>query len=240
MTTKTHLKYGAPLAALLFAVLSVTSAKAQIVLNGSFETNDDSDGAAYLANTTEGLTFFTDWTVGGWRGAAGAGVGVATNSSQQIVRSSTPAGNQYVWIQDGTTNAAASENYIYQQITLATSGTYSLTFLVGARQSDTLTDTYAIDLNGTSAIGGMTLASGTTTYASALASESGSFSATAGTYYLELVNTSPADDTGNTIGFDGVVITLTAAAVPEPSSVMLIGIGAMALVLTWRRRNKLV
>ena len=215
-----------------------------LVVNGSFE-NPVLDGPPARVSQIPGGWYEYQPPSSDWYYSSDAGVSTAhggfeisnpNDPANMYDTGTVPDGNQYCFVQ-------RLGNYVSEQVTFPTSGTYALSYYAGGRlvENSSINDlggntNYGLYLNST------LLADGTTTSNSPW-TEYGPiyFSAPAGTQTLEILVTgiTPSGTNGTvtdqTAMFDAVSIT----PVPEPSTFVLLGAGALSLLAyAWRWRQR--
>ena len=160
----------------------------------------------------------------GWTFAGGSGV-TRASSAFNPPSAPFPDGSQAAFLQGVGASVTQSIGGF------SGTETYMVQFSVGSRYSNGSYDgnaTLGVSIDGTE-IGQIVLTSSTPwfTYSSP------SFTAATGAHSLSIYNLSSGDHTGFV---DAVSITGTAAAVPEPSTILLAGAGLLSLGLLRRRR----
>ena len=156
-----------------------------IVVNGSFE-NPTISGFQYQPSSS-------DWYYGG-------GTGISTTSGFQT-SGAIPDGNQFCFVQ-------GAGDYVSEQVTFPTFGTYALTYYAGGRTSGA---SYGGNTNYGVYLGSSLLAAGTTTSNTAMTQQGTTyFSVPAGTQTLKFGVTGAVDD--QTALFDAVSITPVAGS----------------------------
>jgi hypothetical protein len=217
---------------LCLTAMTIGVSKAQL-LNGSFETgaaalNYDLDPGPGVVDI--GLANFqlpTSWSfaniVGGstpWTSKSGA-----FNGDTNGYFGPAQDGGFYAAIQTDSSQGAA-QGAIFQTMTGLTIGqTYQVTGFVRARDTASQTGVFSVSTS----LGG-TMTSGSPTSDTLWTAFSGTFTATTTSDNINLV-WSHAVNTDQTVLFDNITVT----AIPEPSSIALVGVGLVALFFMRRR-----
>ena len=224
-----YLFFAAAAVVILLSVSTLASGQEiNLVANGSFESPVISGvGGGGLPLVYEYQPQSSDWyyNVGGGisnNGGNGRYPGFDTMGP-------IPNGNQYCFIQ-------GSGDYVSEPVNLPLSGTYELDYYAGGRSNYGGGYSLSVYVGNTTydvTLGSTVSATGTTTTNSAMTQQGPIyFSTSAGTQTLEIQVT-----TGGTALFDAV--SITPVSTPEPSTLALLGAGAVGLVgYAWRWRRK--
>lgn len=210
----------------MFAAVEV---RANLITNGSFETPTVPVGG--FTNYGSGSTLISGWTV------VGNQVSVVSGSfSQSGISFPAEAGNQWL---DLTGDGSNQDTEGVEQTIATTIGDlYTLSFFVGNVDSPATgfgtTSTVDLYINGGFVDAFTNAIPNSTTQTWEQFTTSGVANATSAT--IEFLNGDPGGD--NTNGLDNVVaLDNGPAAVPEPSSFMLLGFGLLSLAGFARRRG---
>ena len=210
------------LAAALFALFAVTSAQANVITNGNFESG--STGWSSVGNVDLASQYGSGFYFGAGSVAQDGNYAVAFNSGNSLANGvlwqsfATTAGKTYTVSFD---YGITSSFLLTQAITVGVYGALPLVALGGGVVTDTnpagLLDTYTFDFVANSAISTLSFTDVITNF----------------TLNLDgvLDNVSV-----NLKGGDAAVTPPAAAPVPEPGSLALLGLGVLGLGLARRRK----
>lgn len=221
------------LAALVLATISASTASAQIILNGSFES--DAVGTNVIATTSPNSSVFSNWTVSTTSSSTSFLI-VDTNSDFGSFPDAV-SGTRYLSIHGGQTTPGVG--FLYQDFVTTPGTTYVVGFNAGrgANAGGSLgIQAEAYNVNAGSPTGG---ALGSVSSSSSVAGSrfyapsTFNFTATGTTTRLVL-----SDISNSTDSVDVLLDNVTVTAVPEPSSYValtsIVSLGFCAL----RRRNR--
>jgi len=218
--------------ATLFAVLFVFTAidaRADLV-NGSFETTVPPVPVGNFSLFAPGSTGVTGWTVVG----PGMDIGVVNTTFAQSGISFV-AQNGSNWVDLTGLNANSVEG-VAQAAATTIGHSYTLTFFVGNVDSPAtgfgVTSTVNLSANSTP-LGSFTNSCTACTTTQAWQMFTSTFVATSATTNLTFLNADPANDNDN--GLDNVsLVDNGPATVPEPSSIILLGVALLAVAFCAR------
>ena len=213
--------------------LSLFTASAATILNGSFETTTPAVGTGACGIFASGSTSISGWTV---VGPAGTDVGVCNTAFVQSGISFL-AQDGLNWLDLTGLNSNNAEG-VQQAVATISGDSYTLSFWVGNVDNPAtpfgVTSTVNVFANGAS-LGAFTNNCTTCTTTQGWKQFSNTFTATSALTTLTFLNADPAGD--NTNGLDNLVLTDNGpAGVPEPSSIVLVGSGLFGLAAWLRRR----
>ncbi len=201
----------------LITLASITalaaSADAQNLLtNGSFEADSLSSSRTFVVHTA-GAGTLSGWTV--TTGNVDVNTGyhpLATDGNNVLDLSGTAVGG------------------ISQTIATTAGNTYSLTFDYGSNVEYPI-DTALLNVTGASSLISETLAPTTSPFRS----YSNSFVANSATTTIDFSSLSTNNTGFGGVFLDNVSVSLTSEAVPEPSSIALLGLGTLGLLARRKR-----
>lgn len=213
---------------LFFLSIFGSSASAQLILNGSFESpgliGNAGPGRQQYSAPTLGLT---GWTVSGMGD-------VFLHKAPDI---GLDAGSQFNFAQDGNFYLDLSGSYqnsahaiVFQDFATVPFTSYELAFYIGASHQQPPSATINVQLTGSATLLDTTLTPLAPSANINWSHQTFSFVADSTTTRLSFVDISTFDD--NTSFVDNVSVTV----VPEPSSVVLLFVGALGLRAVGRRR----
>jgi hypothetical protein len=221
----------------MLIALAGLNARANLVTNGSFETTSTPVPAGSFNVYTPGETGLTGWAI---VGAAGTNIADVSGLFTQF-GISFPAEDGSNWVDltgDGSNNNTEG---VAQTIATNIGDSYTLVFWVGNVDSPStgfgVTSTVDVSANAAS-LGAFTNSCTACTTTLAWQQFSTTFTATSASTTLTFLNGDPATDNSNGLDNVSLVDNGPAAAVPEPSSMMLLGFGSGLLGLVgWLRRR---
>jgi hypothetical protein len=226
MTTH-RIKTGALLLAIGASLsLGTFKASAQIVLNGDFSAN----ASSFTAHNGDFGQGGNPTTATGWNDPGQTGIQGSTTGVGNFLGPDVPgATNDFVYLFH--TPAAIS-----QTITLAPSTQYTVDFWVGARPgASNLTNEVTVSTSeggGSTFFGKDVIPSSSAWTPESFTFTTPGFISGSGDSLITLKNASDGNS-DQTVDFTNVSIT----AVPEPATYALFGLGALALVIAYRRRT---
>lgn len=196
------------------------------IINGSFETPAVTAGTFQLFST--GSSAITGWTVVGPE-ATNVGVTSGTFSQAQIL---FPAQDGTQWLDlTGTSNQIEG---ITQTVATTQGIAYRLSFYVGNVSGSIFgtTSTVGVKIDGVSIGSFMNSTGGTPQNWQQFTYD---FTAAGASTAIEFDNLDPFPDNSN--GLDAVTLDVAPTGIPEPATVVLIGCGAVVLLVVrrWRR-----
>jgi hypothetical protein len=210
----------------LFGMLAnCVTANANLLTNGSFESPAVPTGS--FTTFASGSTAISGWTVGG---AAGGVAIVNGGFSQECCLFPAESGSQWLDLTGLNTNGVEG---VKQTVATTIGATYALSFWIGNVYDPTGTfgTTSTVDVRtlgtGAALLGAFTNAS-TTPGTQVWQQYTLTFTAVAASTMLDFVNADSATDNSN--GLDNVTLNV----VPEPGTLLLIGLGLAGLRLTRR------
>jgi hypothetical protein len=217
-------------AAVILAIGGMTNARANLLVNGSFETPPVPVGA--FTNFNTGSTAITGWTV------VGPQVSIVSGKfTQGGFR--FPAQNGAQWL-DLTGDGTNTVQGVSQNVATKVGGAYLLTYFVGNVSGGIFgkTSTVEVLVNGKPVATSTNSEPGTTLRWERF---SKSFTATSSSTSIEFLNKDPSNDNSN--GLDNVILAPKPAAAapavaPEPATLPLFAAALIALAAARLRKSR--
>ena len=222
----------------MIAAVGLTSgANANLLVNGGFETPVvPGTGTAAVTSYAIGQNI-SGWQVVGTSGVTSQVVSVLNSQYAEnsgALHFTSQEGNQHA---DLTGPFNQGRNGVQQTVATVTGATYTLSFWVGNQTNSVLAYANAssveFDVNGANQ--GIFTNNNSLTSDVSWLNVTQTFVATGPTTTLAFFNVTPTSD--NFAGLDNVDLTGAVAAIPEPVSASLLGLGMIALGALRRRRS---
>src|SRR5271163_1001591 len=229
-----NLRNGLLAAAGLLATFGSLPLRADSITNGSFESPVVPVGG--FTNFASGSTLIPGWTVIGAAGGVSIVSGTFTQNGILF-----PAEDGAQWL-DLTGDGTNSNEGVEQTFATTSGAQYTVSFWVGNVYNPNgifgTTSTVDLLLGGTSGTSLLTATNSNMTTGTQTWEEfSTTFIASGSTTTLDFMNADPSSDNSN--GLDNISVNVSGVSpspVPEPSTLLLIGSGSLALLRVARKK----